>query len=78
MFDIHYLPKSNNQQADALTRMASSAKGLAPPTIICKVLGQPSIKYIQVHTLSITDTWMEEIIAFLRDGTLPSGEKEAN
>ena len=33
-FNIHHVPKSENQQADALVRMASSTEGLTPGTII--------------------------------------------
>lgn len=66
-----------NQQADALARIASLVEGLTPRTIICEVLDQPSINSLQVHTINRTDTWIEEIIGYLRDRLLPSEEKEA-
>ncbi|XP_057247196.1 uncharacterized protein LOC130589714 [Beta vulgaris subsp. vulgaris] len=76
-FKIQHFPRSENQQAKALARMASSAEGLAPRSIIWEVLEQPSINSLEVHTLNHTDTWMAEIIGYLRDGVLPIDEKEA-
>lgn len=76
-FKIQHFPRSENQQADALARMASSAEGLAPRSIIWEVLEQPSINSLEVHTLNRTDTSMAEIIGYLRDGSLPIDEKEA-
>lgn len=75
-FHIQHFPRFENQQADALARMASSAEGLAPRSIIWEVLNQPSINSLQVHILNRTDTWIEELIGYLRDGLLPMDEKE--
>lgn len=77
-FNIQYFPRSENQQADALARMARSEEGLAPRNIIWEVLNQPNINSLQVHIVNQTDAWMEELIGYHRDGLLPLDEKKAD
>uniref|UniRef100_A0A803NB56 RNase H type-1 domain-containing protein n=1 Tax=Chenopodium quinoa TaxID=63459 RepID=A0A803NB56_CHEQI len=43
-FEIRHIPRSENQQADALARLASSAEGIAPRNIMWEVLEKPSTK----------------------------------
>ncbi|XP_048492941.1 uncharacterized protein LOC125493531 [Beta vulgaris subsp. vulgaris] len=76
-FHISHIPRSENQQADALARMASSAEGSAPRTIMWEVLHQPSINAKEQLILDRTSTWMDEVVEYLRDGALPADAKEA-
>ncbi|XP_057247305.1 uncharacterized protein LOC130589767 [Beta vulgaris subsp. vulgaris] len=75
-FSITHIPRSENQQADALSRLASSAEDLSPRPIMSEILRAPSINKA-VNTLDRSPTWMDKIIAFIRDGNLPDNELEA-
>ena len=77
-FQIKHLPRADNQQADALARMASSAQGLGPRSIIWEVLKQPSINAPAVHYLDRSNTWMDQIVHYMRDNKLPEDPKEAD
>ncbi|XP_010665592.2 uncharacterized protein LOC104882874 [Beta vulgaris subsp. vulgaris] len=76
-FHISHIPRSENQQVDALARMASSAEGSAPRTIMWEVLRQPSINAKEQLILDRTSTWMDEVVGYLREGILPADAKEA-
>ncbi|XP_048493195.1 uncharacterized protein LOC125493730 [Beta vulgaris subsp. vulgaris] len=75
-FSITHIPRSENQQADALSRLASSAEDLSPRPIMWEVLKAPSINK-EVITLDRSPTWMDKIIAFIREGNLPENELKA-
>ncbi|XP_057249944.1 uncharacterized protein LOC130591060 [Beta vulgaris subsp. vulgaris] len=74
-FHISHIPRSENQQADALARMASSAEGSAPRTIMWEVLRQPSINAKEQLILDRTSTWTDEVVGF-RDGILPAESRK--
>lgn len=76
-FDITHLSWSKNQQADVLTRMASSTEGLGPRTIMWDVLHQPNSNAKEKLVLKRSFTWMDEVVKYLRDGVLPKYSKEA-
>ncbi|XP_021851117.1 uncharacterized protein [Spinacia oleracea] len=76
-FKIQYVPRGENTQANALARMASSAEGLAPRTIMWEVLKEPSINKPAVNYLDRSNTWMNHIVAYKRSQELPEDEKEA-
>lgn len=76
-FHILHVPRSENQQVDALSRMVSSADGLSQRTIMWQVIHQPGINAKQTFVLDRTSTWMDKMIKYLRDEELPSDEKEA-
>uniref|UniRef100_A0A803MZ97 RNase H type-1 domain-containing protein n=1 Tax=Chenopodium quinoa TaxID=63459 RepID=A0A803MZ97_CHEQI len=42
-FEIRHIPRSENQQANALARLASLAEGIAPRNIMWEVLEKPNI-----------------------------------
>ena len=50
-FQILQVPQSENQQAEALARMTSSADGLNPRIIMWEVIHQPSINAKQTPHL---------------------------
>ncbi|XP_056698534.1 uncharacterized protein [Spinacia oleracea] len=76
-FTIQHIPRSENQQADALSRLASSAEGMEPRTIIWEVLPEPNINVEAFMSLDRGPDWMEKIIKYKRDNVLPDSEKEA-
>ncbi|XP_010678169.1 uncharacterized protein LOC104893734 [Beta vulgaris subsp. vulgaris] len=76
LLSITHIPRSENQQADALSRLASSAEDLSPRPIMWEVLKAPNMNR-GVTTLDRNPTWMDKIITFIRDGVLPEDELEA-
>ncbi|XP_048493008.1 uncharacterized protein LOC125493585 [Beta vulgaris subsp. vulgaris] len=75
LFTITHIPRSENQQEDALSRLASSAEDLSPRPIMWKVLEAHNINR-EVTTLDRSPTWMDKIISFSQDGILPEDELE--
>ena len=77
-FSIEHIPRSENQQADALARLASSAKWMSPRTITWEVLREPSInEKREVAMLDRGPSWRDPIINYLKDETLLDDVKEA-
>ncbi|XP_021844707.1 uncharacterized protein [Spinacia oleracea] len=76
-FTIQHIPRSENQQADALSRLVSSIKGMEPRKIIWEVLQEQNINVEAFMSLDRGPDWMEKIIKFKRDNVLPDSEKEA-
>lgn len=75
-FWISRIPRSENQQADALARMASLAEGLTPRTITWEVLKEPSINAKEQLVLDRASQWMDDVVRYLRDELLPDDPKE--
>uniref|UniRef100_A0A803NEB6 RNase H type-1 domain-containing protein n=1 Tax=Chenopodium quinoa TaxID=63459 RepID=A0A803NEB6_CHEQI len=74
-FEIKHIPRSRNQQADALARLASSAEGIAPRNIMWEVLEKPSTQRSVVMDIDRGETWMDQITQFLK-GELPEDTPE--
>ena len=77
-FEIRHLPRSENRQADALSKLASSSPGGHLKSIRWAILRQPSIAPEVVVWVDRSSTWMDPLVSYLRDGTLPPDPKEAN
>ncbi|XP_021742835.1 uncharacterized protein LOC110708917 [Chenopodium quinoa] len=69
-FEIRHIPRSQNQQADALARLASSAEGITPRNIMWEVLEKPSTQKPVIMDIDRGETWMDQIIQCLK-GELP-------
>jgi len=76
-FSITHIPRSENRQADALSKLASSSDDGKPKNIQWATLTHRSIDLHEVLWLDRSPTWMEPIRAYLADGTLPTDAKEA-
>ncbi|KAL5579951.1 hypothetical protein UlMin_012393 [Ulmus minor] len=75
---ITQIPRNENSNADALARLATGLEDSLLKTIPLEILDEPSIdKQQQVNTISDKPTWMDPIIAYLRDGILPKDKFEA-
>ena len=75
-FTMMHIPRSENQQADALSKLASSSDDGRPKNIQWKTLTERSIELNEVVWLDRSPTWMEPIRAYLADGTLPTDARE--
>ncbi|KAL5548397.1 hypothetical protein UlMin_003628 [Ulmus minor] len=75
---IIQVPRAENTNADALARLATGLEERLLKTILIEILEAPSIdKPEQVGSIVVHPCWMDPIISFLRDGTLPADKFEA-
>ncbi|KAL5555727.1 hypothetical protein UlMin_037963 [Ulmus minor] len=75
---ITQIPRNENTNADALARLATGLEDSLLKMVPLEILDEPSIdKHQQVDAISDKPTWMDPIIAYLRDGTLPQDKFEA-
>lgn len=76
-FTIQHIPRSENRQADALSKLASASVDGKPRNIQWETLAECSIDVMEILWLDRSSTWMDPIVVYLSDGTLPSERKEA-
>ncbi|KAL5571885.1 hypothetical protein UlMin_021482 [Ulmus minor] len=75
---IIQVPRAENTNADALARLATGLEERLLKTVLIEILEVPSIdKPEQVGSIVVRPCWMDPIISFLRDGTLPIDKFEA-
>ncbi|KAL5581058.1 hypothetical protein UlMin_013500 [Ulmus minor] len=75
---IIQVPRAENTNADALARLATGLEERLLKTVPIEILEAPSIdKKEQVGFIVVRPCWMDPIISFLRDGTLPADKFEA-
>ncbi|KAL5542865.1 hypothetical protein UlMin_010575 [Ulmus minor] len=74
---IIQVPRAENTNADALARLATGLEERLLKTVPIEILEAPSInKPEQVGSVVVRPCWMDPIISFLRDGTLPADKFE--
>ncbi|XP_021754890.1 uncharacterized protein LOC110720188 [Chenopodium quinoa] len=76
-FTLQQVPRSSNHQADALSKLASSASCDTPRSVFWEVKERRSIDVEPVHIIDRSSTWMDGIISYLKDGLLPADPKES-
>ncbi|XP_048493207.1 uncharacterized protein LOC125493742 [Beta vulgaris subsp. vulgaris] len=76
-FVLDQLPRSENHEADALSKLASSAEGVVPRTVFWEVKAAKSIDATEVMFLSREDEWMSPIIEYKKTDRLPLDPLEA-
>ncbi|KAL5578385.1 hypothetical protein UlMin_020084 [Ulmus minor] len=75
---VNQIPRNENTNADALARLATGLEDSLLKMVPLEILDEPSIdKHQQVDAISDKPTWMDPIMAYLRDGTLPQDKFEA-
>ncbi|KAL5543121.1 hypothetical protein UlMin_010831 [Ulmus minor] len=75
---IIQVPRAENANVDALARLATGLEEHLLKTVPIEVLETPRIdKLEQVGSIVIRLCWMDPIISFLHDGTLPKDKFEA-
>ncbi|KAL5559555.1 hypothetical protein UlMin_035766 [Ulmus minor] len=75
---IIQVPRAENTNADALARLATGLEERLLKTVPIEILEVPSIdKPEQVGSIVVRPCWMDPIISFLRDETLPADKFEA-
>ncbi|KAK3026883.1 hypothetical protein RJ639_042010 [Escallonia herrerae] len=77
-FTIHQIPRDQNTQADALSRLASTEATDVRRSVYLKFLKDPSISsQTEIGVIDQEPCWMDAIIEFLSSGKLPSERHEA-
>ncbi|KAL5571186.1 hypothetical protein UlMin_020783 [Ulmus minor] len=75
---IIQVPRAENTNADTLARLTTGLEERLLKTVPIEILEAPSIdKPEQVGSIVVRPCWMDPIISFLRDGTLPADKFEA-
>ena len=76
-FEIFHIPRTENARADTLSRRATSSFNSLDRTFV-ECLEQSSIDKVE-EVLQITDepSWMDPIVRYLADRTLPMDSSEA-
>ncbi|XP_071696811.1 uncharacterized protein [Rutidosis leptorrhynchoides] len=71
-FSITQVPRSMNKTADALSKLATSVFSHFTKDVWVEVVNQKSTDVVQeVAPVDEVDTWMSQIIMYLKHGTLP-------
>ena len=77
-FDIRQIPREENTRADLLSKLATLAPTELPKEVFFEVLKCPSTEEPQlVMEISHEPSWIDPLVAYLKDGVLPHDAKEA-
>ena len=77
-FDIRQIPRAKNIRADLLSKLATLAPTELPKEVFFEVLKCPSTKEPQlVMEINHEPSWIDPLVAYLKDGVLPPDAKEA-
>ncbi|XP_057510765.1 uncharacterized protein LOC130793127 [Actinidia eriantha] len=77
-FKIRQIPREENKKGDALANLASTFEFISDRCIPLEFLASPSTEVANV-VLQVGESpvWMDEIIAYLQEGTLPRDKLQA-
>ena len=78
-FSLHHIPRSGNTHADSLTMLISSSVKSLHRVILVEDLYRPTeINRVVAHVqqIRVGSSWMDPIISFLKEDTLPSDKLE--
>ena len=79
-FVVSHVSRSGNTHADSLATLAtSSAEGLPRVILVEDLCKADGVKedMIQIHQVRVGPSWMDPIMSFLKDDTLPKEKLEA-
>ncbi|CAL8087969.1 unnamed protein product [Prunus armeniaca] len=74
---ISQVPQSENSHADALAKLASTLEQGIEHNIHIEFLDQPNTQAPLICTIDHSPTWLDRIIRFLQNQTLPTDSAEA-
>ena len=77
LFNLIQVPRAENNQADALSKLASSASSDTPRSVFWEVKEKRSVDCEEVQTFDRSSTWMNDILEYKLNGILPSDPVEA-
>ena len=80
-FDLMHIPKGGNAHTDSLAMLATSSTQNLSQFILVEDLCKPtetSRKTAQIHQIRAEPSWMDSIMQFLKEDTLPEEMVEAD
>ena len=80
-FNLVHVSKSENTHADSLATLATSSAQPLPQVILVEDLYSPAMArtgIVQVHNVRAGPSWMDPLVLFLRNDTLPEDKNEAD
>ena len=78
-FKICQFPQEKNKKANALANLASTFEFISDRSITLEFLPNPSIEIAKnVCQIEASPMWIDDIIAYLRDETLPLDKLQAH
>ena len=80
LFSLSHISISSNTHADSLATLATSSVGKLPRIILVEHLSRASkiLKdTIRAYEVRVGPSWMDPIVAFLKNEILPEGKSEA-
>ena len=80
-FDLLYIPRNSNAHADSLAMLATSSVHDLPRVILVEdlyKLTETRRETSQVHQIRAGPSWMDSIMQFLKEDTLPEERVEAD
>ena len=78
-FDVSHVSRSGNTHADSLVTLAtSSTQGLPRVILVEDLCRADGVKedIVQIHQVKVGPSWMNPIMSFLKDDTLPEEKSE--
>ena len=79
-FNLSHVSRSGNTHADSLATLATSlAQGLPRVILVEDLCKADKVKedMVQIHQVRVGSSWMDPIVSFLKDDTLPEEKSEA-
>ena len=80
LFSLSHISRSGNTHIDSLATLATSSAGKLPRIILVEHLGRASKiakDTTRAHEVRVGPSWMDLIVAFLKNDILPEGKSEA-
>lgn len=76
---IRHIPRAENSRTNALARLATASQESLDRLILVEHLTEPSVCIEDEEILPVEDqpSWMDPIMGYLQNGTLPVDPKEA-
>ncbi|XP_024042712.1 uncharacterized protein LOC127901426 [Citrus sinensis] len=76
--EVKQISRNENYRVDMLARMAAIANPKLPKSVPLEVRTSPSIgEEVEVMRISTKESWMDPILAYIRDGVLPEDKRQA-
>ena len=79
-FTLEQVPRSKNSHADSLATLATSSREKFLRIILVEDYATPAYDIqvpVGVHFMQVGPSWMDPVVTFLKNGTLPEDRVEA-
>ncbi|XP_075655003.1 uncharacterized protein LOC142625193 [Castanea sativa] len=80
-FTLQQILRSRNTHVDSLATLATSSGEVLPRVILVEDLHKPTEdkkEKVQVHQVMVSPSWLDPLVLFLKEGTLPDKKGEGD